>query len=48
MAQDLQHAIDLTMDKDAKAESHTERGVALQKTHDFRRAIKDLKQVHML
>lgn len=45
MLQDLQHAIDLTSDKDAKAESHTERGVTLQKTHDFRRAVKDLKQV---
>lgn len=43
--QDLQHAIDLSPDIDAKAECHTERGMTYQKMHDFKRAVKDLKQV---
>lgn len=43
--QDLQHAIDLSPDTDAKAECHTERGMTYQKMHDFARAVKDLKQV---
>ena len=43
--QDLQHAIDLTPETDAKAECHTERGMTYQKMHDFARAVKDLKQV---
>lgn len=43
--QDLQHAIDLFPDTDAKAECHTERGMVYQKLHDFARAVKDLKQV---
>ena len=43
--QDLQHAIDLSPDTDAKAECHTERGMTYQKMHDFAHAVKDLKQV---
>jgi len=43
--QDLQHAIDLSPDTDAKAECHTERGMTYQKMHDFARAVKDLRQV---
>ena len=43
--QDLQHAIDLSPETDAKAECHTERGMTYQKMHDFVRAVKDLKQV---
>lgn len=43
--QDLQHAIDLTPDTDAKAECHTERGMTFQKMHDFARAVRDLRQV---
>ena len=43
--QDLQHAIDLFPDTEAKAECHTERGMVYQKLHDFARAVKDLKQV---
>ena len=43
--QDLQHAIELSPDTDAKAECHTERGMTFQKMHDFARAVKDLKQV---
>lgn len=46
--QDLQHAIDLFPDTDAKAECHTERGMVYQKLHDFARAVKDLKQVRSL
>ncbi|DBA80252.1 hypothetical protein WJX79_002480 [Trebouxia sp. C0005] len=42
--EDLQHAIDLSPDTDAKAECHTERGMTYQKMHDFARAVKDLKQ----
>ncbi|KAL3144958.1 hypothetical protein ABBQ32_003464 [Trebouxia sp. C0010 RCD-2024] len=42
--EDLQHAIDLFPDTDAKAECHTERGMVYQKLHDFARAVKDLKQ----
>lgn len=44
--QDLQHAIDLSPDTDAKAECHTERGMTYQKMHDFAQAVKDLKQVY--
>ena len=43
--QDLQHAIDLSPETDAKAECHTEQGMIYQKMHDFAQAIKDLKQV---
>lgn len=46
VVQDLQHAIDLTPETDAKAECHTERGMTYQKMHDFARAVKDLKQVY--
>ena len=46
VVQDLQHAIDLTPETDAKAECHTERGMTYQKMHDFAWAVKDLKQVY--
>ena len=43
--QDLRHAMELSVETDAKAECHTERGMTYQKMHDFARAVKDLKQV---